>query len=91
MKKPKFTPGPWSIVSSKFVEPSIYFPVRIASNYADLARVKDAQDARLIAAAPEMYAALELVCAKYTQTKASELSFGEVKLLQGLLAKVRGE
>jgi hypothetical protein len=55
MSKPKHTPGPWKIVSSRNVEPGPYFPIRVSGPYADLARVTSEADARLMVQAPRMF------------------------------------
>lgn len=58
-KSNKFTPGPWSVVSSKSVEPGPYFPIRVAGAHSDVARVSHGENARLIAAAPELLEAAQ--------------------------------
>lgn len=105
-EKPKFTPGPWKAVMSGVVpiEGAPLYPAhvkrihhdeqgrRMHSYIADLHSNIDA-DAHLIAAAPDLYAALEKLstiaqcsCARINHAKGCY-----VRIASEALAKARGE
>lgn len=82
--KPKFTPGPW-------IYDDIYGLILAKTNGAEIAACHSGieANARLIAAAPEMLAALEWL---YPILKArSENAPDSLKKIKDLIAKARGE
>lgn len=86
MSEPKFTPGPWQINGShiytedpkRAVIAQVFNPGKSADAYPLI------ENAHLIAAAPELYEALEY-CIKQIP------EFGDVPGIKAALAKVRGE
>ena len=96
MKKPTFTKGPWHV---QFLSESEKLPYMVFDdNIAAIARVHSEKDARLVAAAPEMHAALIAVlpiledCSKERRRMRGETRLGEHRdKLRELLAKVEGE
>ena len=84
----KFTPGPWLVKDGFSGEFEVYARTVDNFGYYEIAEIKDLDEetlpnARLIAAAPDLYAALR------------SLSTGEGlppgTTIEGLLAKARGE
>lgn len=92
MSERKWTPGPWAVKGDRGIRGAN--GECVASTYC----AAPAEDAHLIAAAPDLYVALEAVLGRYTDLVASgdaghwdcedEL---EVKLARVTLAKARGE
>ena len=96
---PAFTPGPWDNPSQS--EAGRYITIK-AANGRTVARViwsrasdphpTDAGDARLIAAAPDLYAALEAALADLEESDRHYKTFSpSVKRVRAALAKARGE
>ena len=94
--KAKFTPGPWKFNTTKtallsFDEKNRHFYVYNASPYNSIE--PNSTDAALIAAAPELYAALEALLKAVDSGIESdpELWRRGVSLANKALAKARGE
>ena len=83
-KHATFTPGPWHARGAKI---SIFQP--FATAYRTVATVEDEKDARLIAAAPDMYEVLQELADSMELAK----NYGYEKehaMIQEVLAKVDG-
>jgi hypothetical protein len=100
MAETKFTPGPWNTVHGVYTPEDNYFSM-IAASEGGVASVWNKEDAYLIAAAPELYEALEgaigaleysVDCARDDGDN-SDIDFAQSKLDAALnaLAKARGE
>jgi hypothetical protein len=98
---PDWTPGPWSVEVEEFEEclGTIYIP-QINQLIHDSGEEwashdewkRDLANSRLIALAPELYAALEALEARFNVSDRYPLTANEPTLLKAweLLAKVRG-
>jgi hypothetical protein len=97
MANEKFTPGPWSVVRmAGYAEVTFTYPqsetkLMLATAYGDNA----GQDANLIAAAPDLYAALEKAAADYGKPGGPWNIPSEqgtwIDMAQKALTKARGE
>lgn len=94
-----FTPGPWDI-ESRFVGP-LYVTAAVQADVDRSGRMEVAHvgadtfvqaqaNARLIAAAPELYEALERLVANY-RSDGSEGATRDIEIALSVLAKARGE
>lgn len=106
MSRPQFTPGPWEVLPEDPLtihlprhrhefHPGVYVPVaRVeASNY-DEDSPEDAANADLIAAAPDLYEALEMVRDADNDCKSDGLPTippAARAVIDAALAKARGE
>ena len=86
MSEPKWTPGPW-------IEEEDGLEVRAASNYKMVAATLGSEErlanANLIAAAPELYEALEIIC-RFSLPKGGDQIVAFAQAFKAL-AKARGE
>jgi hypothetical protein len=86
----KYTPGPWTVNSQKFAEPHVEFSDigQAWNSYCLVKGTNRIHNANLIAAAPNLFEALEAVSAFYRlDSESSELA---IKVRQAL-AKARGK
>ena len=84
----KHTPGPWEIGNNMILKV-------INGSYFSIAEVNDWEDetvpnARLIAAAPELLAALQIVWGKHA-VGALTLPSGDLERIEAVIAKAKGE
>lgn len=98
MSKPKFTPGPWRVnysdIQAKDYDSSEFNLTVARINAFSASReeqLEEIANAALIAAAPEMYEALENILAYLNQDPtAGDVTYAVSKVEQAL-AKARGE
>lgn len=91
MNKPTFTKGPWHV---QFLSESKKLPYMVFDdNIAAIARVHSEKDARLIAAAPELFEQCKFLEKVLTEAIMTGDSGADLELdqLRELLAKVEGE
>ena len=81
--KPKFTPGPWHVF-----DPVEYGTLEVQNEECDpvASGIEDGSDAAIIAAAPEMYEALEMVMKAW-----EDLEKPDYDEIDRVLKKARGE
>ncbi len=99
LTKPKRTPGPWTIPTPSMGFSAIHGPngeliFGLAAGSAEEKRPDDVCDAnaRLIAAAPELYEAAARALEEMCRTTAPRTSFTDaVDALDAALSKARGE
>ena len=91
MSQPKFTPGPWRYASRNVNEiMTTFHGVQIGRSYIDVATENEKADAHLVAAAPELYEALdEVFAASCPEVPGSAGS--PLEKARAALAKARGE
>lgn len=92
MSESRFTKGDWSVDEYIGIDESIRVMVgNILISYHGHATEEDVANAHLIAAAPEMYGVLQLICD--VANGKTEFSLDEIDVLavEELLAKARGE
>lgn len=99
MNAPQFTPGPWSVEntasqSDRWMVMAPH-PYSDAHKYGVARGIEHADDAHLIAAAPELYEALATILANYVDLLAEKDAYPEtdsnVYYSRAALAKARGE
>lgn len=91
MANEKFTPGPWIIRGLYIEEKSGYNSgdwIAKISEFEDEYKEEECANANLVAAAPELYGALDWL---YSQIGKPEISLFGIKKVQEALAKARGE
>ena len=99
----RFTPGPWRVSKSSMATvqridnplichggSNIFSPL-IAEIYSDGGRLPAKANARLIAAAPELYEALSMAIEAMRDHNIDESMAGEFEILTDALAKVEGK
>lgn len=98
MSKPRFTPGPWAVIGQSEVWRYIVVKAKnrrttarvpFSKEGATLDEITDRADATLIAAAPDLYAALEL--ARERMVGASPGMNALIAQTDTALSKARGE
>lgn len=96
MSKAKFTPGPWHVGRGHGLVTGMsgwkYYPVcwsKDDENVCDI--VYNKADADLIAAAPEMYEALEKIADINPYMVTSEVAYEIIDIAGAALRKARGE
>ncbi len=89
--KTKHTPGPW--VLSKTVDYQIESSQASICNYhvSEISEGQDLANARLIASAPELLEALEVLTDRLAQGAHFSLSDADLHKAIGLIRKARGE
>lgn len=97
MSAPQFTPGPWHVILDAFhvgnKRVASFHPSAIAKVYGDEPKDDDPKstaNARLIAAAPELYEALEALLPENCGRNAGTEAKARVNA-RAALAKARGE
>ena len=88
MNKPTFTQGPWIVKRDKHGYPYIGVESDPYTYQGTVATVNQRKDARLIAAAPEMHAALKAVL---PILESCAICSSGIKPIREILAKVEGE
>jgi hypothetical protein len=85
----KFTSGPWYSVSSDVYKDigDTRFLIAQGEGWGD----ETVPNAKLIAAAPELYDALEDILLNYKENKGKGLGIGPIMKAKAALAKARGE
>ena len=98
MSEPKFTPGPWKVgrPHNEDVPSAIngwnYYPIYYGNDEEQVCDiVYNKADAALIAAAPEMYEALEKIADINPYTITSEVAYEIIDIAGAALRKARGE
>jgi len=90
MSKPPFTPGPWYIYQHPMTPEPLWFDIFVADEHGsfevDIAENVTGANARLIAAAPDLYEALEAVMGSHGEQLHD--AFDDA---HKALAKARGE
>lgn len=99
--KPAFTPGPWAIMGRSIMGKEMLkdknndiksFTVRVAESCWLISQEKTSANHRLIACAPEMLEALELLLCWFSEAE-NGTSYGELakQKARDIIAKARGE
>lgn len=91
MSAPKFTPGPW-VANGLTIEDKAVRTAVVASLYDERDGVYEWRaNAALIAAAPELYAALYHLAGLFASLHEKHAEWGDYQAALAALAKARGE
>ena len=90
--QPKWTPGPWRATTHDHPEQDVYAGYRIAKMTGGEIQ-RDRANANLIAAAPDLYAALEWAAQNAEESEAGRDSewYANLERCNAALAKARGQ
>jgi hypothetical protein len=102
MSAPAFTPGPWHVLPEEENKPYVrvrgtrlgerYKIANALSGESEMERSEAAANAQLIAAAPDLYEAMEAICGMLASHDGKPTTAGDVfKIAEATLAQARGE
>ena len=92
MSKTNFTPGPWSVNTGGFSSCADWKETfSVKGPPSDFMYLENIADARLIAAAPELYAVCDELREAFSYFSEWDIPIGFEERLDAALAKARGE